>query len=85
MRKSAALRIRAVVGKPTLVGVPDSSLVANGEFVAAFGSASRKHGAAIFRGHAYPESMCLCPFAIVWLKGAFWHLISSARAEHPKR
>jgi hypothetical protein len=29
--------------------------------------------------------MCLCPFAIVWLKGAFWHLISSARAEHPKR
>jgi hypothetical protein len=80
LRKSAVRRIRAVFGKPKLVGVPDGSLVANGEFVAAFGPAPGEHVAPIFGGHAYAESMCLCPFAVVWLKGAFWHFGSSARA-----
>jgi hypothetical protein len=79
-RKSAVRRIRALFGKPKLVGVPKGSLVANGELVAALGSAPGKHGAAIFCGHSYAESMCLCPFSVVWLKGAFWHLSSSARA-----
>jgi hypothetical protein len=80
LRKSDVRRIRTLFGKPKLVGVPKGSLVANGELVAALGSAPGKHGAAILGGHSYAESMCLCPFAVVWLKGAFWHLSSSARA-----
>jgi hypothetical protein len=73
--------MRAVFGNPLIgVGVANGSFVANGEFVAALGAPARKDGAAIFRGHANPESMCLCPFAVIRLKGAFWHLISSARA-----
>jgi hypothetical protein len=80
LRKSEVRRIRALVGKPNLVGVAKGSLVANGELVAALGSAPGKHGAAILGGHSYAESMCLCPFSVVWLKGAFWHLSSSARA-----
>jgi hypothetical protein len=53
--------------------------------MAAFGTAARQDSPAVFGGHAYTESMCLRPFAIIRLKGAFWHLISSARAKHPKR
>ncbi len=85
LRKSAVRRIRTVFGKPKLVGVPDSSLVANGELMAALGSAPGKHGAAIFGGHSYAESMCLCPFAVVWLKGAFWHFEFLGPGKHPKR
>jgi hypothetical protein len=85
LRKSAVRRIRALFGKPKLVGVSDGSLVANGEFVATLGSAPGKHGAAIFRGHSYAESMCLCPFAVIWLKGAFWHFEFLGPGKHPKR
>jgi two-component system, chemotaxis family, response regulator Rcp1 len=85
LRKSAVRRIRELFGKPKLVGVPDGSLVANGEFVAALGPAPGKYGAAIFRGHTYAESMCLCPFTVVWLKGAFWHFEFLGPGKHPKR
>jgi hypothetical protein len=85
LRKSTVRRIRAVFGKPKLVGVPNGSLVADGELMAALGSAPGKHGAAIFGGHSYAESMCLCPFAVVWLKGAFWHFEFLGPGKHPKR
>jgi len=85
LRKSAVRRIRALFGKPKLVGVPDGSLVANGEFMAALGAPPGKDGTAIFRGHTYAESMCLCPFAVVWLKGAFWHFEFLGPGKHPKR
>jgi len=85
LRKSAVRRIRAPFGKPKLVGVPDGSLVADGELMAALGSAPGQHGAAILRGHAYEKSMCLGPFAVVWLKGAFWHFEFLGPGKHPKR
>ncbi len=85
LRKSAVRRIRAPFGKPKLVGVSDGSLVANGEFVAALGSPAGQHGAAILRGHSYEKSMCLCPFAVIWLKGAFWHFEFLGPGKHPKR
>ncbi len=85
VRKSEVLRIRALFGNPKLVGVPESSLVADREFVAALGTAAREHGPSILGAHAYPEPVRLCPFAVIRLKGAFWHLISLTRASDPKR
>jgi hypothetical protein len=85
LRKSVAFRIRALFGKPRLIGIPNGSLVANREFVAAFGSPPRQHSASIFGAHAHQEPVSLCPFAVVRLKCTFWHLISSARASDPKR
>jgi hypothetical protein len=84
LRKSEVRRIRALFGKPKLVGRPHSSLVANCEFMAAFGPAPRQHRPSIFGTHAYPKPVRFCPFAIVWLKCTFWHLISSARGKRPE-
>jgi hypothetical protein len=68
--------MRALFRKPNLVGVgvPDGSLVADREFMAALGAAACEHGPAILGTHAYPKSVRLGPFAIIWLKSAFWHL-----------
>src|SRR5689334_17825135 len=62
LRKSEVRRIRALFGKPKLVGVPDSSLVADCEFMAAFGAAPRNYRPSILGTHAYPKPMRLCPF-----------------------
>ena len=67
--------MRALFGNPNLVGVPQGSFVANREFMAALGAAPREHGPPVLGTHAYPKSMRFCPFAVVWLKCAFWHSI----------
>jgi len=85
LRKSEVLRIRALFGKPNLVGVPDGSLVADRKLVAAFRAPSCEYRASILGAHANPESVCFGPFAVIGLKCTFRHLISSARASHPKR
>lgn len=84
-RKSEVLRILALFGKPRLVGVPDGSLVAHGEFVAALGAPARQHSPSILGAHAHSKSVSLRPFAIVWLKCPFWHVGSLARAADPTR
>src|SRR5260370_44138 len=76
LRKSEVLRMRALFGKPNLVGVPQGSFVANREFMAALGAAPREHGPPVLGAHAYPKSVGLGPFAVVWLKCAFWHWLS---------
>src|SRR5947209_4433494 len=76
LRKSADFRMRALFGKVWLVGVPDGSLVAHGKLVAALGAAARENGAAVFTLHARPESVCLRPLAIVWLKCTLWHVLA---------
>jgi hypothetical protein len=82
-RKSEVLRIRALFGKPRLVGVPYGSLVADREFMAALGASPRQHGASILGAHSHSKSVSLRPFAIVWLKCPFWHVGSLARATDP--
>ena len=75
LRKSEVLRIRKLLGNPNLVGVPDGSLVAHRELMAAFGAASRENSPPVLGTHSYPKSVRFCPFPIIWLKCAFWHLI----------
>ena len=65
--------------EPDLMGVPDSSFVADGQFVAALGAAARQHGAAILRFHPGPESVSLRALAIIRLKCTFRHWLSSSR------
>jgi len=84
LRKSEVLRTRALLGNPNLVGVPDGSLVADREFVAALGAAPRQHGSAVLGAHAYPEPVCLCPFTVVGLKCAFWHWLSFTTGHRPE-
>jgi hypothetical protein len=67
--------MRALLGKPKLVGVPDGSLVTHREFMAALGAAPRDYCPSILGAHAYQEPVRLCPFTVVRLKCAFWHLI----------
>src|SRR5580704_9238538 len=74
LRKSEVLRMRALFGKPKLIGVPEGSLVADRKFVAALGAAPSDHSAPVLGGHAYQEPVRLCPFAVVRLKCAFWHM-----------
>ena len=74
VRKSEVRRIRALFGKPKLVGVPDGSLVTHREFMAALGAAPRDYCPSIFGAHAYQEPVRFCPFAVIGLKCAFWHL-----------
>lgn len=74
LRKSEVRRIRALFGKPKLIGVPYGSLVADGQFVAALGTAPGEHGASVLGFHANQEPVRLCPFTIVRLICAFWHL-----------
>ena len=64
---------------PDLMGVPDSSFVADGQLVAALGATARQHGAAILRFHPGPESVGLCALAIIRLKCTFRHWLSSSR------
>jgi hypothetical protein len=69
------------VGLPQIVarlGVPDRSLVANSQFVAAFRAAPRQNCPAILARHASTETMSLRPFAVIGLKCTFWHLGSIA-------
>lgn len=84
VRKSEVLRIRALFGKPKLVGVPDGSLVTHREFMAALGAAPRDYCPSIFGAHAYQEPVRLRPFTVIRLKCAFWHLNPSTRARYPK-
>ena len=84
VRKSEVLRIRALFGKPKLVGVPDGSLVTHREFMAALGAAPRDYCPSIFGAHAYQEPVRLRPFTVIGLKCAFWHFESSTRARYPK-
>jgi hypothetical protein len=65
------------VGLPQIVarlGVPDRSLVANSQFVAAFRAAPCENCPAILARHAGTETMSLRPFAVIGLKCTFWHL-----------
>jgi hypothetical protein len=72
--------------EPDLMGVPDSSFVADRQLMAAPCAAAREHGAAILRFHAGPESMGLRALAIIRLKCTFRHWLSSlARAGAPVR
>ncbi len=59
--------------KSALLGVPDGSLVADREFMAALGAAARQNGSPVFGAHAHPKPMGLGPFTVVWLKCTFWH------------
>jgi hypothetical protein len=73
-RKSEVLRIRELLGNPNLVGVAEGSLVANREFMAAFGTSPRQDGPAVLGAHAHTKPVGLGPFPIIWLKCTFWHL-----------
>src|SRR5260370_22047405 len=70
LRKSEVLRMRALFGKPNLVGVPQGSFVANREFMPAPCASPRGHGPPVLCSHSYPQSVGLGPFAGVWLKCA---------------
>ena len=62
-----------------LMGVPDSSFVADREFMTAPGAAAREHGAAILGFHPGPESVGFRALAIIRLKCTFRHWLSSWR------
>jgi hypothetical protein len=64
--------------EPVLMGVPDSSFVADRQLMAAPRAAARKHGAAIFGLHPGPESVSLRALAIIGLKCTFRHGLSSS-------
>jgi hypothetical protein len=69
------------LGLPRIVarlGVPDRSLVAHRQLVAAFRAAPRQNCPAILARHASTETMSLRPFAVIGLKCTFWHLGSIA-------
>ena len=69
-----------------LMGIPDSSFVADRQLMAAARATAREHGAAILRFHPRPESMGLGALAIIGLKCTFRHRLSSlARAGAPVR
>jgi hypothetical protein len=72
--KSADFRMRTLLGKEKLLGVPDDSFVTDGELVAALRAAAGENGAAVLGFHADAESVSLCPFAVVRLKCSFWHV-----------
>jgi hypothetical protein len=63
--------------EPDLMGVPDSSFVADRQLMAAASAAARQHGAAILRFHPGPESVSLRALAIIGLKCTFRHGLSS--------
>jgi hypothetical protein len=63
--------------EPVLMGVPDSSFVADRQLMAAPSAAARQHGAAILRFHPGTESMSLRALAIIGLKCTFRHGLSS--------
>jgi len=62
--------------EPVLMGVPDSSFVADRQLVAAPSAAARQYGAAILRFHPRPESVRLRALAIIGLKCTFRHCCS---------
>lgn len=59
-----------------LMGVPDGSLVADRQLMAAPSATARQHGAAILRFHPGPESVSLRALAIIRLKCTFRHGLS---------
>ena len=63
--------------EPDLMGVPDSSFVADRQFVPAPSTAAGEHSAAILRFHPGPESVGLRALAIIGLKCTFRHGLSS--------
>jgi hypothetical protein len=63
--------------EPVLMGVPDSSFVADRQLMAAPSAAARQHGSAILRFHPGTESMSLRALAIIGLKCTFRHGLSS--------
>ncbi len=65
--------MRAAFGKLRLLGVPDGSLVAHSQLVAAFGAAAGQHRAPVFTLHASSEPVSLGPLAIIGLKCTFRH------------
>ena len=67
--------------EPVLMGVPDSSFVADRQFVTPPCAAAREHGAAILGFHPGSESMILRALAIIRLKCTFRHGLSSLGAE----
>jgi len=67
--------------EPDLMGVPDSSFVADRQLVAATGPPARQYGAAILRFHPGPESVSLRALAIIRLKCTFRHGLSLLGAE----
>jgi len=71
--------------EPVLMGVPDSSFVADRQLVAAASAAARQHGAAILRFHPGPESVSLRALAIIGLKCTFRHGLSSLAPNFRKR
>jgi hypothetical protein len=67
--------------EPVLMGVPDSSFVADRQLMAAPSAAARQHGAAVLRFHPGPESVSLRALAIIGLKCTFRHGLSSRGAQ----
>ena len=65
--------MRTVLGNEKLFCVPDGSLVAHTELVAAFCAASRKYCAPVFTLHTRAKPMRFCPLTVIWLKCTFWH------------
>ena len=60
-----------------LMGIADSSFVADRQLVAAPRATAREHRAAILRFHPGPESVSLGALAIIRLKCTFRHGLSS--------
>ena len=77
--------MRTVLGNEKLFCVPDGSLVAHTELVAAFCAASRKYRAPVFTLHSRAKPMRFCPLTVIWLKCTFWHFFYSVRASEPIR
>jgi hypothetical protein len=73
LRKSDDFKIRADFESGKLIGVPDNSLIADGQLVAALGAAAGEYGPAIFAFHTRPETMSFCALSVVRLKCTFWH------------
>ena len=65
--------MRTLLGNGKLLGVPDNSLVADRELVTTLCAAAREDSSTVLSFHAGTETVCLCPFSIVWLKCTFWH------------
>ena len=59
------------------LSVPDSSLVADSQFMAAARAAAAEHGAPVLGLHALTEPVYFGALTIVRLKCAFRHLIPS--------
>jgi hypothetical protein len=73
--KSADFNILEDFEKEKLIGVPHSSLVTDGQLVAAFRAPARKHRAAVLALHARSETMRFGAFTVIWLERSLWHIL----------